>query len=191
MLFGWVEQRRDSLTVSLLRRAIFRNREHQYPGRRLDGYFSTWIPRSPACSVSDPAVVTPISCISGQAKGRMYFHLAPLTFYQLISCCATVTFIISPTCFRLFRLPPVRWSGMNIFFKKDTDRTASHSLSNLLSILRFERGVLMALLTLLVYTLMEMRRKQRHIPVVRPPAQRLAGFCADDRALVLRQRDPP
>ena len=165
----------DTLTVSL--RIPF-NKPKQtwsYPGKQLDGYFSR--------------VDTNISTIIGMdnkgrpdfihlkaGRGNLFVHLAPMAFTnyfllhkQNFDYFEKIFSLISPAT------TTVLWDEYYLYKKnnKRRDSNKKNWLSTLLNVENdngqkpFAAAFWLLLLLLLIYVLMEMRRKQRYIPVIK------------------------
>lgn len=109
-------------------------------------------------------------------QGNLYFHLAPLTFsnYFLLhgdnfAYYENVLSVIAPDTKKLV------WDEYFIDKKgfysdnDDEDNEGSNSLSELFKYKQTKWALLIAIFTLLLYVLLEMRRRQRFIPVITKP----------------------
>ncbi len=109
-------------------------------------------------------------------QGTLYFHLAPLTFsnYFLLhgdnfAYYENVLSVIPPGTRKLV------WDEYFIEKKEyypdndDQKDEGSNSLSELFKYKQTKWALLIAIFTLLLYVLLEMRRRQRFIPVIAPP----------------------
>ena len=158
----------DLLSVSLARPPFIRKAAYTYPGKRYDFYFYK----------TDTATTTVLGYDKNSnpnfihlkaGKGNLYIHLAPLTFsnYFLlhnnnISYYENLLSVISPATTRII------WD--EYFISKRQKRQERTSwLSAFLKHKALKWALLTALITLLLYVLSEMRRKQRIIPVVAKP----------------------
>ena len=158
----------DLLSVSLANPPFVKKTSYTYPGKRYDFYFYKL----------DTATTTVLGYDKNNnanfvhlkaGKGNLYVHLAPMTFtnYFLlhkknITYYENVLSVISPNTTKIVwdeyfinkRQKETRQTGwLSAFFKQKELRWA----------------LLIALLTLLLYVLSEMRRKQRIIPVITKP----------------------
>jgi hypothetical protein len=161
----------DSLTVSLNQPPFAGVNAFVYPGRKFNSYFYKY----------DTAVTSELgrnedgSTNFIQLKtgdGNIYLHLAPLTFsnYFLLhknnlAYYAKVLSLIPPGTKNLI------WD--EYYLRKLFNRAFNDDSRGWLSVLfrypAFKWGLLTAIITLLVFVLLEMRRKQRFIPVVQTP----------------------
>jgi hypothetical protein len=157
----------DLLSVSLAK-PPFQNQSYSYPGKRYDFYFYKL----------DTAVVTVLGYDKNKnpnfihlkaGEGNLYVHLAPLTFsnYFLlhknnITYYENALSVISPTITR------VVWDEY-YRTKRQDQKKKSNWLTGFLKYPPLKWALLTALFALLVYVLLEMRRKQRQIPVIKKP----------------------
>ena len=158
----------DLLSVSLARPPFTGKTAYTYPGKRYDFYFYR----------TDTATATILGYDKSNnpnfihlkaGKGNLYIHLAPLTFsnYFLlhknnISYYENLLSVISPATTRII------WD--EYFISKRQRRQEKPSwLSAFLKHRALKWALLTALITLILYVLSEMRRKQRIIPVVAKP----------------------
>jgi len=158
----------DLLSVSLARPPFSRKTAYTYPGKRYDFYFYK----------TDTATTTVLGYDKSNhpnfihlkaGKGNLYVHLAPLTlsnYFLLhknnITYYENLLSVISPATTR------VVWD--EYFISKRQKRPEKTSwLSAFLKYKALKWALLTALITLILYVLSEMRRKQRVIPVVARP----------------------
>ncbi len=158
----------DLLSVSLARPPFTGKTTYTYPGKRYDFYFYR----------TDTATATILGYDKSNnpnfihlkaGKGNLYIHLAPLTFsnYFLlhknnISYYENLLSVISPATTRII------WD--EYFISKRQRRQEKPSwLNAFLKHRALKWALLTALITLILYVLSEMRRKQRIIPVVAKP----------------------
>lgn len=165
----------DTLTVSLAR-PPFTAASYRYPGKKYDGYFTS--------------IDTTITTVMGYddksrpdfirfkaGRGNLYIHLAPMAF--------TNYFLLHKNNFPYYEnalsvIPPtttrVAWDEFYLY--KRTNQKPDEKkgwLSTLLGLKNpdgkqsFAKAFWVLLLLLVLYTITEMKRKQRYIPVVRKP----------------------
>lgn len=162
----------DSLTVSLLDPPYPGGyKEYKYPGTRLSGFFEkTNESTTDILGTDDQGAPYFIHLHAGE--GNVYVHLAPLAFsnYFLLykdnmEYYEKALSVISPD------VTKVLWDEYYLYKRNSSDKPAEKK-SWLTVFFRYpgmRAALLTAILTLLVYTLIEMRRKQRYIPVVTKP----------------------
>ena len=159
----------DVLSVSLTK-PPFQNQSYTYPGKRYDFYFYKL----------DTAVATVLGYDKNKkpnfihlktGEGNLYVHLAPMTFtnYFLlhkdnIAYYENAISVISPNTTR------VVWDEYYSIKRQRQQQPRSNWFNAFLKHPALKWALLTALLTLLVYVLLEMRRKQRFIPVIKKPA---------------------
>jgi hypothetical protein len=142
-----------------------------YPGKKLDAVFSKYDPATTEV-LGKAANGQPNFIRLRAGKGNLYVHLAPLAFtnYFLlhkanIDYYEKVFSVIDPQTTRI---------GWDEYYtsKRFSDEPREKKKSWLTVLSRYpalKAALLTAIFTLLLYVLLEMRRKQRHIPVVTRP----------------------
>jgi hypothetical protein len=164
--------KKDTLKVRLTKPPFPRNYIYKYPGKRLDTYFYKM----------DTSVTTVLGIGRDEdtnfvhlkaGQGNLYLHLAPMAFtnYFLlrgknINYYEDVLSLISP------KKKTIVWD--EYYLRKKTSATNPESdskgwLKALFGYREFKWGLLVAIFTLLLFVLLEMRRKQRYIPVITKP----------------------
>ena len=157
----------DLLSVSLAKPPFRIKTPYTYPGKRYDFHFYK----------TDTATTTILGYEKNNhpnfihlraGSGNLYLHLAPLTFsnYFLlhknnISYYENLLSVISPDTRRVI------WDEYFISKKRRQEKTSW--LSAFLKHKALKWALITALLTLVLYVLSEMRRKQRIIPVMAKP----------------------
>lgn len=162
----------DSLVVSLLD-PPYRGgyREYTYPGKKGSDYFHD-LNSSTAQVYGNDAGGAPCFIHLRSGKGNLYFHRAPLAFsnYFLlhrnnIEYYEKALSVIDPDIDRLV------WNEYYLFkklpFEKNTGKKGWFGA--LMAYRAFRAAFLTAIFLLLLYTLLEMRRKQRMIPQITAP----------------------
>ena len=158
----------DLLSVSLARPPFIKKTSYTYPGKRYDFYFYK----------TDTATTTVLGYDKSNnpnfihlkaGKGNLYIHLAPIIFsnYFLlhrnnITYYENMLSVISPATTR------ITWDEYFIS-NRPKQRERTNWLSAFLKHKALKWALLTALLSLLLYVLSEMRRKQRIIPGVSKP----------------------
>ena len=161
----------DSLTVSLIQPPFPTDDLYSYPGAGFESRFVR----------TDTSTSTVLGRGTGNSpnfihlragKGNLFFHLAPLAFsnYFLLhrnnnNYYEALFSVLSPG------LKKIAWDEYFINKMYDFERNDKRSgwFKALLSYTSLKFALITAILTLLLYTLSEMRRKQRFIPVVARP----------------------
>lgn len=158
----------DTLTVSLSDPPYGRDALFTYPGKKLDGYFSR-IDSSITTVLGYDERRRPNFIQLRIGTGSIYIHLAPMTF--------TNYFLLHKNNFAYYEkvLSVIPASTDKVVwdeyyrFKKNKPPERGNWLSVFLKHPPLKWALLVALLTLLLYVLSEIRRKQRPIPVINPP----------------------
>jgi hypothetical protein len=167
---GWKGNEDDSLTVSVDIPANQHPQEFSYPGKRYDFWFYKYDSlTTTVLGYNENGKPNFIKLSAG--KGHLFLQLAPMTFsnYFLlhkdnITYYEKALSAISPNTTR------VVWD--EYFLKKGQQGNGNNKNSWLSVFLQhpgLRWGLITALLALLLYVLMEMRRKQRPVPVIHKP----------------------
>lgn len=171
----------DTLTVSLLGT---QKASYSYPGKRLDSYFSN-IDSGITTVLGTDRSNRPDFVRFKTGKGNIYVHLAPMTFSNY--------FLLHGNNFRYYErllsfIPStatrVVWDEYYLY--KDRTREGGRKKKNWLAALlntenesgqrSFAAAFWILLGLLLIYVLLEMRRKQRYIPVIKKPSNDSLDF---------------
>ena len=173
MLPGLGVRDADTLKVRLEKPPFVNNHTYQYPGKRLDTYFLS--------------MDTAVTSVLGRGRnadtnfvhlkagaGNLYLHLAPMSFtnYFLLrddnmKYYSNVLSVISPSTKKVI------WDEYFRFRKpydNSNDEDRNSWLSALFKYPALRGALLTAIFALLLYVLLEMRRKQRYIPVITKPS---------------------
>lgn len=167
---------RDTLTVSLSYPPFADTSTYSYPGKQLDGYFSKIDTFTTTVLGTDKEGHADFVHLRA-GKGNFYVHLAPMAFtnYFLLH---KQNFDYYDQVFSLLSANKRKVLWDEYYITKRTDQTRNQSakkgwLSTLLGIRNsagdpsFAMAFWLLLLLLMLYIIMEMRRKQRPIPVVK------------------------
>jgi hypothetical protein len=165
----------DSLIVSL-NRPPFDNRRYAYPGGRLDNYFSEI--DSATCTVLGFDKNNRPNFIHLKAGiGNFYVHLAPMAFtnYFLMHK-DNITYLENVLSVIPAGTRYIAWDEYFIRKRPKRPDARPNWFSGFLKEESLRWALLTALIALLVYVLLEMRRKQRIIPVIKKPANDSLDF---------------
>ena len=166
------DNRIDSLNISLLDPPFQGGyKEYTYPGKRFCTFFSK-LNQTTTSIIGNVESGAPYFIHLRAGKGNFYFHMAPLAFsnYFLlhknnIDYFEKTLSLIKPD------VTKVVWD--EYFLNKRTDNGDQEEKKSWLKVLfrypALKAALLTAILALLLYVLMEMRRKQRYIPVITKP----------------------
>ena len=174
----------DSLTVSLLTPPFGTKSSYSYPGKKLDATFQTFNNRtSETLGENESGKTNFIHLVAG--KGNLYVHLAPLAFsnYFLlhkanISYYEKMMSVINPNTTKIV------WDEYYLN-KKFLDENGEEKKGWFSVLMKTENGngkkpfraaFWLLLLLLLIFVLLEMRRKQRYIPVIKKPVNDSLDF---------------
>lgn len=165
----------DLLSVSLAKPPFTIKTPYTYPGKRYDFYFYK----------TDSATSTVLGYEKNDhpnfihlkaGNGNLYLHLAPLTFsnYFLlhknnISYYENLFSVVSPETRRII------WDEYFISKKRKQEKPSSW-FNAFLDHKSLKWALLTAIITLMLYVLSEMRRKQRIIPVISKPTNDSLDF---------------
>jgi hypothetical protein len=165
--------RNDTLAVSLADPPFPSGYDFSYPGRRFESHFSR-IDTSTTSVLGSGfgGVINFIHLKTG--KGNVYFHLAPLTFsnYFLLQRSnldyyEAVMSVISPDVRRI--VWDEYYLDKRFYYEHNEEKKKSGWFSTFMNYKSLKWALLTAIFTLLLFVLLEMRRKQRYIPVLAPP----------------------
>ncbi|HWR32934.1 MAG TPA: DUF4350 domain-containing protein [Chitinophagaceae bacterium] len=161
----------DTLTISLLDPPYTGGySEYRYPGKRLIGFFEK-INTATTDIFGNDEEGAPYFIHLRAGKGNFFIHLAPLAFSNYfilhknnIEYYEKALSVISPDVTKIV------WDEYFLLRKDVNQRSEKKSwLKVLFRYPALRAALLTALFALLVYMLMESRRKQRYIPVVTTP----------------------
>ena len=160
----------DSLMISLEEEKFSTPVVFRYPGRRFNAYFTSY----------DSSITTifgrdengkPNFIRLRAGKGNFYLQLAPLTFSNF--------FLLHRNNINYYEKalslmnPDTRTLVWDEYFLSSRGREQRKERDNWLNVLwrypALKAALLTAIITLLIYVLLEMRRKQRHIPLITRP----------------------
>jgi hypothetical protein len=173
MLGGWRMNDQDTLTVSLNVEAKNKPVTYVYPGQRYDFWFYKYDTlTSTVLGYNEEGKPNFIHLKAG--KGNFYLHLAPMTFtnYFLlnkknIDYYEKALSAISPDVKTIVWDEYYILKGEKREDKKDDGKPSWMDVFFANPSLRW--ALIVAMIALVIYVLMEMRRKQRPIPVIHPP----------------------
>ncbi len=161
----------DSLSIYLNDPPFVKHAKYSYPGKKLDAYFSK-IDEKTTEVLGEDDLGRPNFIHLQSGKGNLYIHLAPLAFtnYFLlknenISYYEKALSVIGPDTRK------VVWDEyyLNKKMYNEDDQKKNGWFSVLSRYPALKAALLTAIFALLLYVLLEMRRKQRYIPVVKKP----------------------
>lgn len=161
--------RNDSLQIILLK-PPFTGSKYVYPGRTYDSKF-TRIDRSITDELGNTGDGKPNFVHLKVGRGHFYLHLAPLAFsnYFLLHK-NNITYYEKALSVIGRDVNKIIWD--EYYITRRDNMPPSDKTSWLTVLFRFpalKAALLTALFALLIYMLLEMRRKQRYIPVVKKP----------------------
>lgn len=159
----------DSFTVSLQHPPFSKEEPFSYPGFQYSGFFLKTDTVTTDILGKQKALKTDFIHLQA-GKGHLYLHLAPLVFSNY--------FLLHGNNIRYYEnafslisknVTKVAWDEYYLFKKWKRGRPNGNLLRVLFRYPGLAAALLTALFTLLIYVLIEMRRKQRYIPVVTKP----------------------
>ena len=166
----------DTLHISLQPDFAKEKIEYEYPGRKFSSYFiETDTSRTYNLGYDERGNVNFIKLKAG--KGNVLVHQAPLAFgnYFLLYK-NNISYYENALAFLSKNKKQVVWDEyyLNKRFENNTNRSDNQDKKGFMSVLFQHRGLKWAfiatLFLLVLYVLIEMRRKQRFIPVIKKPA---------------------
>jgi hypothetical protein len=185
--FGDLED--DTLTLNLQKPPFLFSKNFEYPGRKYESFFARWdTSLTYELGHSKNYNINFIRLRSG--TGNIYIHLAPLAFsnYFLlhkknIDYYENVLSIISAG------VKKIVWDEYYLYKPRQKDRNRENWLSVLFRYPALKWGLLTAIFTLLLFVLLEMRRKQNYIPVVTKPRNDSLDFVKTIGRLYFDKKD--
>ncbi|PZR26176.1 MAG: hypothetical protein DI535_15145 [Citrobacter freundii] len=168
---SWRTREDDTLTVSIDVPEQKKPQTFSYPGKQYDFRFYEYDTTTTSIlGYNEDGQPNFIKLSAG--KGNFYLHLAPMTF--------TNYFLLHKDNMKYYDkalsviAPETRQVVWDEYFlskgdSSDGDRKGPNWLSMFFRDPALRAAMITAMLALLVYVLMEMRRKQRPIPVINPP----------------------
>lgn len=166
---GLQAETNDSLTLKLAFPRFDDTLTYTYPGKRHAAYYSSW-DKEKAVVLGSNGAGYPNFLQFRAGKGAIYIHTAPLAFSNY--------FVLHKNNIRYFEsvfsvIPPtvekIVWSEYYLTKRTQQQEKEPNMLSVLFRYPSFKWAFLTAIAALLLYVLLEMRRKQRVIPVIQKP----------------------
>lgn len=163
----------------------------RYPGQLMEGYFlktDSTISRSLALGNNDKVNFIQLK----RGNGNLFVHLSPMAFSNY--------FLLYDNNHRYFEqifslLPAdtktIIWDEYFTAERHDQERKKSNPgwFTSIMKEPAFRAGILTALLLLIIYTIIEMRRRQRYIPVISPPVNDSLEFVKTMGLLYYQRKD--
>lgn len=186
---GLQAETNDSLTLKLAFPRFDDTITYTYPGKRHAAYYSNW-DKEKAVVLGSNGAGYPNFIQFKAGKGAIYIHTAPLAFSNYfvlhknnIRYLESVFSVIPPT------VEKVVWSEYYLTKRTQQQEKEPNLLSVLFRYPSFKWAFLTALGALLLYVLMEMRRKQRVIPVIQKPGNDSLDFIQTIGRLYYDKKD--
>lgn len=179
----------DSLTVYLLTPPFKQTTHYLYPGKRFESYFER-VDTNITTVLGTTALHKPNFIQLHSGKGKFFVHLAPLTFSNY--------FVLHKNNYQYFQnslsvIPPtvkkVVWSEYYLNKPQQNNEEEPNLFRVLFQYPSFKWALITAIFTLLVYVLLQMRRRQRLIPVYQKPANESLAFVKTIGRLYYDRRD--
>ncbi len=166
----------DSLEVRLKNPPFKSKLTHIYPGKKFDAYFTEVDPtRAFALGTDENGHTNFLQLASG--TGKLYIHLAPLAFsnYFLLHR-QNVGYLQQVLSLVPANINKVTWNEYYLIQRKKSREKEPNVLNVLWQFPSFKWALVTAMAFLLLYALVEMRRRQRLIPVVKAPVNDSLDF---------------
>jgi len=167
---SWQTRNMDTLTVSIDVPSQLKPQQFTYPGKQYDFRFYEYDSATTSILGYNNAGLPNFIKLSA-GKGNFYLHLAPMTF--------TNYFLLHKGNMEYYDkalsviAPDTKQVVWDEYFRSKGDKDDGNKGANWLSMFfrdpALRAAMITAMLALLVYVLMEMRRKQRAIPIIHPP----------------------
>ncbi len=166
----------DTLHISLQPGFAKEKIEYEYPGRKFSNYFiETDTSRAFNLGYDNLDNVNFIKLKAG--KGNVFVHQAPLAFSNYFLLYKNnMSYYENAMAFLSKNKKQVVWDEyyLNKRFENNNSRSDNQEKKGFMSVLFQHRGLkwafIAALMLLILYVLIEMRRKQRFIPIIKKPA---------------------
>lgn len=179
----------DSLQVSLNNPPFISSENHIYPGKRFESFFSAIdTPKTIVLGRTQQQKINFIQLNAG--AGSVFIHLAPLAFSNY--------FILHKNNVQYFQkalsvipatVNKVVWNEYYLTKPISYDQSEPDLFRVLFQYPSFKWAFITVLLTLLTYVLLEMRRKQRLIPVYQKPVNESLDFVKTIGRLYYDRKD--
>ena len=179
----------DSLNIALNNPPFTAARNYMYPGKKFDSYFNA-LDSAKTLKLGNDQYGNSNFIQLQAGRGKLFIHLAPLTFSNY--------FILHKNNTQYFQkvvsvIPPhvdkVLWNEYFLNKRKVKNESEPNVLGVLWQYPSFRWALLTAIATLLLYTLMEMRRRQRLIPVLEKPVNDSLDFVRTMGRLYYDRKD--
>ena len=158
-----------------------------YPGQVMEGYFvktDSTIARTLAKGHNGRPNLVQLR----RGSGNLFVHLSPMSFSNY--------FLLYNNNHRyfeqIFSLVPASTNMIiwdEYYQNQNPERDKPNWFSSIMKDPSFRAGILTALLLLLLYTIIEMRRRQRLIPVIKPPVNDSLEFVKTMGLLYYQRKD--
>lgn len=174
--YVFYRQQEDSLRVHLLQPPFKRKKEYFYPGKKFDAFFAE-VDKARTVILGSDEAEHPNFIQLRSGKGRLFVHLAPLAFsnYFLLHR-NNIDYYQNALSLIPATVSKVLWNEYYLVQRKRTDEKEPGILRVLWQYPSFRWALLTAIVTLLLYMLVEMRRRQRMIPVAAKPVNDSLDF---------------
>ena len=185
--FGDVKD--DTLSLNLEKPPFLFTKNFEYPGRKYESFFSRWdTSLTYELGHTRNYNINFIRLRSG--TGNMYIHLAPLAFsnYFLLHK-KNMAYYENALSVISARVKKIVWDEYYLYKPRQKERNRENWLSILFRYPGLKWGLLTAILTLLLFVLLEMRRKQHYIPVVTRPKNDSLDFVKTIGRLYFDKKD--
>jgi hypothetical protein len=176
----------DSFTVSL-RAPRFSPEVYGYPGKKFSGHFIDLREKSSVILGNDEKI-NPNFMQVRVGEGLLFINLSPTSFSNYFLLYGNnIEYYESAFSLVPKDVKVIVWN--EYFLTKKPKEKEPGWLSVLLKYPAFRAGLLIALLTIILYMLMEMRRRQRYIPVYQKPKNESLDFVQTVGRLYYDKKD--
>lgn len=176
----------DSFTVSL-KGPRFTPAIYGYPGKKFSGHFTEFLEKSTVVLGNDENL-NPNFLQVRVGEGQLFVNLCPPAFSNYFLLYGNnIKYYESAFSLVPANVKVVVWN--EYFLSKKNKEKEPGWLSVLLKYPAFRAGLLIALLTIILYMLMEMRRRQRYIPVYQKPKNESLDFVQTIGRLYYDKKD--
>lgn len=186
---GYFTGESDSLQVQLSQPRFDNTKPYVYPGRRFASYFENVdTTRVAVLGTNENNKVNFIQYKAG--NGAIFIHTAPLAFSNyFILHKKNISYFENAVSVIPSSVTKVLWNEYYLNKKTEQQEKEPNWLSVLMKYEAFRWALWTAIITLLLYVLMEMRRKQRVIPALQQPKNESLDFVRTIGQLYYDRKD--
>ena len=182
-------EEKDSLQLKLTNPRFADHKQYVYPGRKYSTEL-TFIDTTKALLLGTDSLGRGNFLQFKAGEGNIYLHTSPLAFSNyFILHKDNINYFSQALSVIPADVEKVLWNDYYLYKVYDQDQREPNWLGVLMQYESFKWGLLTALATLLLFVLLEMRRKQRMIPVYKKPKNESLDFVQTVGRLYYDRKD--